>query len=167
MRPFLHAAIAMVLASMAAAAYADDKPPVVGDDTDWLIARRDGQWELVSKGPTGQVRKEYLHQEVLRLGAGGVVEVVSMPSVPADEETACSQRARRNAHDPCSSSFLACRSDPGGAFTTFTMFVFDGAEGASDRRNRLICRADVDAISRAAKDVGMIRNIPPRLPESR
>ncbi|GEM_PF-5559203 len=143
----------------------DDKPLVrtlIGDETDWLIQRRDGQWELVAKGPTGRVHKEYSNQEVLRMGeSGSFVEVVSMPPIYAGDETMCSQRARRDARDLCSSRFLACRPDSDGKGLSLALFLI-GASNAADRRNRLACRVDIEGILQAAKDVGMIQRILPR-----
>lgn len=131
------------------------------EDTDWLIARNNGEWQLVAKGPVGRVYKEFPNQEVLRLQGGSSILVVSMPPIRADESTYCSARARRDARNPCASGFLACRPDPGGIATTVAKFALGGGEAAADERNRLACRVDVDAILAAAKDVGMIRdNLP-------
>lgn len=162
-RSLAAAALCFAQAFAGGAVWADDAPELSKDETDWLVARRNGAWELVAKGPKGRVHKEYLNQEVLRMEEGGTyVGVVSMPLVPTDEETACSPRARRNARDPCSSSFLLCRSDPAGAARALGSLVLGGATEAADLRNRLACRVDVDAILQAARDVGMIRRILPR-----
>lgn len=161
---FAHAGAlaAAVLLSLQCSAAAADKANVAAE-ADWLIARKDGQWNVVAVGPRGRVHKTYPNQEVLRLGANAsFVEVVSMPPVNADEEIACSQRARRDARNQCSSIFLACRPDPGSGAVSLTMLVFGAAESAADQRNRLACRADVDAILQAARDVGMISRILPR-----
>lgn len=162
MKSLANAVLAVAVALVCCGARADDAADPMKDETDWLVARRNGAWELVAKGPLGRVHKEYPNQEVLRLVAGGTfVEVMSMPPIKAEEVTACSQRARRDARDPCSSSFLACRPDPAGPAGALAAFVRDGTAGAADRRNRLACRVDVEAILAAAREVGMIRRILP------
>lgn len=157
-------AAAMLLSLQCVAALPDKANLGSENESDWLIARKDGQWKLVAMSPRGRVSKVYPNQEVLRLGEGNsFVEVVSMPPINGDEEIACSPRARRDARDPCSSAFLNCRPDPGNGASSVAMFVFGDTGGASDQRNRLACRADVDAVLRAAQDVGMVRRILPRL----
>jgi len=162
MRSPAHTVLGIALALAGAAVAAEAAPEVNQDETDWLVARRNGAWELVAKGAQGRVHKEYPNQEVLRLGAGSFVEVVSMPPLAADQEMACAQRARRDARDPCSSSFLLCRPDPAGAAHALGALMLGGTDAVADGRNRLSCRVDVDAILRAARDVGMIRRILPR-----
>ena len=160
-------ALAAAVLLQCSAAMADEANLAADTETDWLIARRDGQWELVAKGLQGRVHKLYPNQEVLRQGVGGTfVEVVSAPAMEADEEIACSQRARRDARNLCSSSFLVCQPASGGVALSLTMFVLGATESAADHRNRLACRIDVDAVLHAAKTVGMIQRIPPQI-ESR
>lgn len=160
--------VAIITVLLSTAALADEVQRVVGEDTDWLIERRAGQWELVMKGPTGRVHKEYVNQEVLRMerteSGAPFVAVVSMPLVAVDAEIACTERARSEAHDLCSSSFLACRPDPGSAIVGVPLLLFGAGAAATDRRHRLACHSDTEAILQAAKDVGMIRRILP-LPE--
>ena len=163
MKSFPHAVLAIGLALLSCAAPADEGGASSDEESDWLIARRAGRWELVARGVEGRVRKDYPNQEVLRLvNAGAYVEVMSMPPVVADEAVTCSQRARRDARDPCSSNFLLCRPDPALAVVTLATWLVGGAGTAAETRNQLACRPDVDAILEAAKDVGMIRRILPR-----
>lgn len=156
-------ATAVLLTLPCSVALADRPDGAGANDSDWLIARKDGQWELVATGPRGRVRKVYLNQEVLRLGTdNSFVEVPSMSPVNAEGEVVCSPRARRDALNPCSSSFLTCRPDPANGALSMSLFVVGETRNAADRRNQLTCHVDVDAVLQAAKDVGMIRRILPR-----
>lgn len=157
--------IALAAASLLTAGLALAQGAADLENSDWLIARRDGQWQLVAKGARGRVQKDYLNQEVLRFDStSATVLVVTMPPIGADDELTCLERARRDAKDPCSSAFLSCRANPGDATTGSFLLAIGSGGTATDWRNKLTCRADVDAILRAAKDVGMIKRILPVAP---
>lgn len=135
---------------------------VQGDpyQSDWLIARRQGQWQLVGKGAAGRVEKSAPNEEVLRLSPDGTVRVLSMPKLKEGEEIHCPAREREDYRQPCASAFLACDMDPGGLMAALWGSVSRGSMVA-DARNRYTCRADINAILGAAKTVGMIARIPP------
>lgn len=134
---------------------------VQGDpyQSDWLIARRQGQWQLVGKGAAGRMEKSAPNEEVLRLTPEGTVRVLSMPKLKEGEEIHCPAREREDYRQPCASAFLACEPDPGGLMAA----LWGGVSRVSlvDSRNRYACRADTNAILGAAKAVGMIDRIPP------
>lgn len=129
------------------------------NQSDWLIARREGQWQLVGKGAAGRVEKSAPNEEVLRLSPEGTVRVLSMPKLKDGEEIHCPVRERQDYRQPCASAFLACELDPGGLMAALWGGVVKGS--MADGRNRVACRADANAILRAARTVGMIDRIAP------
>lgn len=138
------------------------KPAEVQGDpyqSDWLIARRQGQWQLVAKGAAGRVQKSAPNEEVLRLWPDGTVRVLSMPELKDGEEIHCPTRQREDYRQPCASAFLACEMDAGGIMAALWGSVSRGS--VADARNRYTCRADSNAILGAAKTVGMIDRVPP------
>ena len=128
-------------------------------DSDWLIERWNGRWELASRGAAGRVEKTASNQEVLRLGKDGTVLVMSMPKLAEGETVLCFASKRRDYRSPCSSAFLACSNANDGAYVT----VVNGLAGFNmmDVRSRLECRIDSNAVLRAAQAVGMISTILP------
>lgn len=134
---------------------------------DWLIARVNGVWTWESAGQEGRVQKRYLNQEVLRLNDSGIVDVVSLQPIQAGSSVRCSESARHDPRDPCSSAFLDCKPAPGGFFSVLLGILGDGARGAADARNAYRCSINDDAVLRAAREVGLIDNIPPRRAEKR
>ena len=133
------------------------------EKSDWLIARRGGEWELVRKGGAGRVEKSAPNEEVLRLGENKMVLVLSMPPLGADDDIQCSEKDRRDYRKPCASAFLVCEKDPGNFFAALWAGVSGGA--MADARNRYSCHLDTAAILNAAKAVGMIKKILPVNPQ--
>lgn len=131
-------------------------------DEDWLIARVNGQWTWEKTGAEGRVQKNFLNQEVLRLGENGQVTAVSTLPLKAGETVTCSETARRNPKTACSSAFLECRPTGGGAFSVMLGFILDGGKGASEARNSYSCALQEDAVLEAAHAVGLIENIAPK-----
>lgn len=130
-------------------------------DEDWLIARVNGQWTWESAGPEGRVRKNFLNQEVLRRNEDGPIVVVSaLPIVEGDTVT-CSETARRNPQDACSSAFLSCQPGGGMLSSFFGLFV-RGVKGATETRSSYRCSIDADAVLEAAHRVGLIERIEPK-----
>lgn len=130
-------------------------------DEDWLIAKVNGQWTWESAGPEGRVRKNFLHQEVLRRGEDGLVVVVSALPIKEGEIVGCSETARRNPRDACSSGFLLCQPSGGAPSSLLGLFT-GGAKGASETRNSYSCSIDADAVLEAAHTVGLIERIEPK-----
>jgi len=133
---------------------------LAGDD--WLIARVNGLWTWERSGPEGRVRKQFLNQEVLRLADDGTVVAVSLQPIVAGKAVQCSERARRNPQDPCSSAFLECKAAGGGFFSALKGMVLDGSKGIVDARNAYRCALDEDALMEAAHAVGLSDGIPPK-----
>ncbi|MGE5621441.1 MAG: hypothetical protein ACM3VY_00290 [Candidatus Bathyarchaeota archaeon] len=128
-------------------------------DSDWLIERWNGRWELASRGAAGRVEKMAPNQEVLRLGKDGTVLVMTMPEVAEGGTVLCFASKRRDYRSPCSSAFLECSQANDGAYVT----AVNGLAGFNmmDVRSRLECRIDSNAVLRAAQAVGMISTILP------
>ena len=133
-------------------------------DEDWLIARVNGQWTWEKTGAEGRVQKNFLNQEVLRLGEDGQVTAVSALPLKPGEAVTCSETARRNPKTACSSVFLECRPTGGGAFSVMLGFILDGGKGASEARNSYSCALQEDAVLEAAHAVGLIENIAAKKP---
>lgn len=142
-------------------AYSAQAP--AGDD--WLIARVNGAWTWQMSGPEGRVQKKFLNQEVLRLGEHGAVVAISLQPIEAGKSVQCSERARRDPRDPCSSAFLDCKPAGGGAFAAALGLVTGGSKGVADARNAYRCAVNEDAVLEAAHEVGLIDAIPPKTPE--
>lgn len=136
---------------------------LAGDD--WLIARVNGAWTWQSSGPEGRVQKKFLNQEVLRLAEKGAVVAISLQSIEAGKTVQCSERARRDPQDACSSAFLDCKPAGGGVFAAVLGLVTGGAKGVVDARNAYRCAVNEDAVLEAAHEVGLIEAIPPKTPE--
>lgn len=137
-------------------------------DEDWLIAKVNGQWTWDSTGPEGRVRKNFLNQEVLRRTPDGLIVVVSALPIAQGETVTCSDKARRNPKDACSSGFLVCKSS-GGAFSSLWGLFTHGAEGATDARISFSCAIDTDAVMEAAIAVGLVERSeldPPPSPDA-
>jgi hypothetical protein len=129
-------------------------------ESDWLIERWNGQWELVTKGTAGRVGKTAPNQEVLRMGQDNTVLVMTMPGIEKEGGTTlCFKNDRHDYRSPCSSAFLDCSPANDGAYVT----AFNGLLGFNpmDIRTRLECRINTNAVLRAAKAVGMISHILP------
>ncbi|TRZ55940.1 MAG: hypothetical protein D4S02_16755 [Rhodocyclaceae bacterium] len=126
---------------------------LAGDD--WLISRVNGLWTWERSGPEGRVRKQFLNQEVLRLAEDGTVVAVSLQPIAAGKAVQCSERARRNPQDPCSSAFLECKPAGGGVFSALLGMVLDGSKGIVDARNAYRCAVNEDAVLEAASAVGL------------
>jgi len=154
----LRLATAMLLCAAATCALAGD---------DWLIARVNGQWTWDRSGPEGRVQKQFLNQEVLRIGPDGSVVAVSLGPVQAGKTVRCSERARRDPRDPCSSAFLECKPAGGGFFAALTGMVLDGSKGIVDARNSFRCAVNEDAVLEAASAVGLSDGIMPKPAETR
>jgi hypothetical protein len=136
-------------------------------DEDWLIARINGVWTWEKSGPEGRVLKNFLNQEVLRMGEDGqVIAVSALPFTPG-ETTTCSETVRRNPKHACSSAFLDCRPAGGGAFSVMLGFVLGGGKGASEKRNAFSCAFDEQALQEAALAVGLIEKIEARKTQKR
>jgi len=136
-------------------------------DEDWLITRVNGAWTWEKTGPEGRVLKNFLNQEVLRLGEDGqVIAVSALPFTPG-ETTTCSETARRNPKHACSSVFLDCQRDGGGALSVMLGFVLGGSKGASEKRNAYSCVFDEQALQEAALAVGLIEKIEPKKNQKR
>lgn len=133
-------------------------------DEDWLIARVNGQWAWERSGPQGRVQKNFVNQEVLRLGEDGQVTAVSALPLAAGDATQCSEAARRNPKHACSSAFLECQSTTGGGFSVLWGFMVDGGKGASEARNVSSCVLNPDRVLEAAHAVGLIESIPAKTP---
>ena len=126
---------------------------------DWLITRVNGAWTWEKTGPEGRVLKNFLNQEVLRMGEDGhVIAVSALPFSPG-ETTTCSETARRNPKLACSSAFLDCKPAGGGALSAMLGFVLGGSKGASEKRNAYSCAFDEQALQEAALAVGLIEKI--------
>lgn len=136
---------------------------LAGDD--WLISRVNGLWTWERSGPEGRVRKQFLNQEVLRLAEDGTVVAVSLQPIVAGKAVQCSERARRDPQDPCSSAFLECMPAGGGFFSALLGMVRDGSKGIVDARNAYRCAFNEDALLEAAKAVGLSDRIPPKIQE--
>lgn len=132
---------------------------------DWLIARVNGLWTWERSGPEGRVHKKFLNQEVLRLSENGVVEAVTLQPLEAGKAVVCSDSARHNPQDACSSAFLDCKPAGGGVFAAVLGLVTGGAKGVVDARNAYRCAVNEDAVLEAAHEVGLIEAIPPKAPE--
>lgn len=128
-------------------------------DSDWLIERWNGKWQLVTRGAAGRVEKTAPNQEVLRLGKDGTVLVMSMPALGEDETVLCFASKRRDYRSPCSSAFLECTNSADGAYVT----LLNGVAGFNmeEVRRRQECRLNTNAVLRAAQAVGMISSILP------
>lgn len=137
-------------------AYSAQAP--AGDD--WLIARVNGLWTWEKSGPEGRVHKKFLNQEVLRLGDKGAVEAVTLQPLQAGTTVQCSDRARRNPQDACSSAFLDCQPAGGGVFSAVLGLVTGGSKGIADARNAYRCSVNEDAVLEAAHAVGLIEAVP-------
>lgn len=151
--------LALILVVSLPAAFA---PMALADgayDSDWLIERWNGQWQLVGKGPAGRVEKQAANQEVLRMGQNGTVLVMTMPAVEEEGYVLCFKSKRQDYRSPCSSAFLDCSNADDGAYVT----VFNGLAGynMTEVRTRQECRIDTNAVLRAARAVGMISTILP------
>lgn len=133
-------------------------------EEDWLITRVNGQWNWEKTGAEGRVQKNFLNQEVLRLGEDGQVTAVSALPLTAGETVTCSETARRNPKSACSSAFLECRPTGGGAFSVMLGFIMDGGKGASEARNAYSCALQENAVLEAAHAVGLIESIAARKP---
>ncbi|MFA6311853.1 MAG: hypothetical protein WCV99_11760 [Sterolibacterium sp.] len=142
-------------------AYSAQAP--AGDD--WLIARVNGLWTWERSGPEGRVHKKFLNQEVLRLGDKGAVEAVTLQPLQAGDTVKCSESARHNPQDACSSAFLDCKPAAGGVFAAVLGAVTGGSKGVADARNSYRCSVNEAAVLEAAHAVGLIEGIPPRTPE--
>lgn len=136
-----------------------------GDDL--LIARVNGLWTWESTGPEGRVRKKFLNQEVLRLDENGAVVAVSLQPFQEGKTVRCSESARHDPRNACSSAFLDCKADGGGAFSALLGLVINGAKGAADARNSYRCTASRDAVLEAANQVGLMENLAPNNAERR
>lgn len=134
-----------------------------GDD--WLITRVNGLWTWERSGPEGRVRKQFLNQEVLRLAEDGTVVAVSLEPIPAGKTVQCSERARRNPQDPCSSAFLDCKPAAGGFFSALLGMVTGGSRGIVDARNAYRCAVNEDALLEAANAVGLSDGSVPKTKE--
>ena len=152
----LRIAAAILLCAYSAQASAGD---------DWLIARVNGQWTWVRSGPEGRVQKKFLNQEVLRLGEKGAIEVVSLQPIQSGKVVRCSDRARHDPQDGCSSAFLDCKPIGGGVFSGLLGLV-TGSGGMTDARNAYLCAINEDALLEAAHAVGLIDAIPPKTREA-
>ncbi|MCK9285674.1 MAG: hypothetical protein M0P39_15495 [Rhodocyclaceae bacterium] len=130
--------------------------------SDWLIARDEGRWKLVAKGPAGRVEKTAPNQEVLRLGENGMVLVMTLPPADGNGSVVCSEQDRRDFRQACASAFLDCKADGGGLLAVLWGVARGGSAAAE--RNRLSCRIDENAILHAALAVGMIDRILPQAP---
>lgn len=119
------------------------------DDSDWLIARHEGRWELVKRGDAGRVEKSALNEEVLRLGPNSTVLVLSMPAIGEGQEIQCPESERNDYRMQCSSAFLVCSHDS--ASPLGTPWGYDA------------CYVDTNAVLEAAMDVGMIARILPEV----
>ncbi|MBI5921322.1 MAG: hypothetical protein HY847_06685 [Betaproteobacteria bacterium] len=136
-------------------------------DEDWLITRVNGAWTWEKTGPEGRVLKNFLNQEVLRLGEDGqVIAVSALPFTPG-ETTTCSETARRNPKHACSSAFLDCKAAGGGVFSVMLGFVLDGGKGASEARNAFSCTFNEQALQEAAVAVGLIDKLAPKKAQKR
>jgi len=142
----LQASVALLLCLAATGARAGD---------DWLIAKVNGIWTWERSGPEGRVRKQFLNQEVLRLAEDGTVVAVSLQPLVAGKAVQCSERARHNPQDPCSSAFLECKPAGGGFFSALAGMVLDGARGIVDARNAYRCAVNEEAVVEAASAVGL------------
>lgn len=131
---------------------------------DWLIARVNGLWTWDSVGPEGLVQKSFPNQEVLRLGEDGLVIAVSALPLRSGQTVRCSEAARRNPKQACSSAFLECQPAGGGAFSALFGLVTGGSRGASDARNAYSCWLDEHAVVEAAHAVGLIERLGPSQP---
>lgn len=127
--------------------------------SDWLIARNGGQWELVSKGAAGRVVKSALNEEVLRIGRNGRVLVLSMPRLEEGEEIHCPATERYDYRALCSSAFLDCKGDSGSLLAV--LWGSSRGHSVADSRNRHVCRADENMILTAAKTVGLMASAAP------
>ncbi|MCX7175891.1 MAG: hypothetical protein NT159_18595 [Proteobacteria bacterium] len=134
-----------------------------GDD--WLIARVNGLWTWERSGPEGRVHKKFLNQEVVRLGEKGAVVVISLQPIEAGRTVQCSERARHDPQEACSSAFLDCKPAGGGVFSAVLGLVINGSKGISDARNAYRCSVNEDAVLEAAHAVGLIEGIPPKATE--
>jgi len=155
--PHVHKQVRTILALLLCLAASG---ALAGDD--WLIARVNGLWTWERSGPEGRVRKQFLNQEVLRLADDGTVVAVSLQPIVAGKAVQCSERARRNPQDPCSSAFLECKAAGGGFFSALKGMVLDGSKGIVDARNAYRCALDEDALLEAAHAVGLSDGIPPK-----
>ncbi|MFA7268002.1 MAG: hypothetical protein WC073_01535 [Sterolibacterium sp.] len=131
---------------------------------DWLIARVNGLWTWERTGPEGLVQKTFPNQEVLRLREDGGVTAVSALPIRIGQTARCSESARRNLKQACSSTFLECTPDGSGAFFTFFGFLSNGGKGAADARNAYSCSLNQQAVLEAAHAVGLIESIAPKKP---
>jgi hypothetical protein len=129
---------------------------------DWLITRVNGRWTWESTGLEGRVHKQFLNQEVLRLEENGTVVAVSLQPIPEGKIVLCSETARHNPKDACSSAFLECQAAGGGPFSALLGLVMNGSKGVFDARNAYRCSINEDAVLEAAHAVGLIENILPR-----
>lgn len=136
---------------------------LAGDD--WLISRVNGLWTWERTGPEGRVYKKYLNQEVLRLAENGTVAVVSLEPIEAGKTVQCSETARHNPQDACSSAFLDCKPAGGGFFAALLAGVINGSRGITDSRNAYRCSVNEEAVLEAAHAVGLIEGILPKTRE--
>ena len=148
--PYAHKQLRNILALLLCLAASG---ALAGDD--WLITRVYGLWTWEKSGPEGRVRKQFLNQEVLRLAEDGTVVAVSLEPIQAGKTVQCSERARRNPQDPCSSAFLECKPAGGGFFSALLGAVLDGSKGIVDARNAYRCAVNEDAVLAAANAVGL------------
>ena len=136
---------------------------LAGDD--WLITRVNGRWTWERSGPEGRVQKKFLNQEVLRLGEKGEVDVLSLQPIQPGKVVQCSESARRNPQEACSSAFLDCKPTGGGTWSSLLGLVTNGAKGIAEARNAYRCQVNEDAVLEAANEVGLIEGIPPKTRE--
>lgn len=129
---------------------------------DWLIARVNGQWAWERTGAQGRISKSLPNQEVLRLAEDGSVSVITSPPLVVGDRLTCSDRARRDVRNRCSSAFLDCRSDPGGFLSTVSGLLGSGPQAGFDARNSYRCELNENALLEAAQAVGMIEKVPPQ-----
>ena len=158
--PYAHKQLRKILAPLLCLAASG---ALAGDD--WLISRVNGLWTWEKSGPEGRVRKQFLNQEVLRLADDGTVVAVSLQPIVAGKVVQCSERARRDPQDPCSSAFLECKAAGGGFFSALKGMVLDGSKGIVDARNAYRCALNEDALLEAANAVGLSDGIPPKAQE--
>lgn len=142
-------------------AYSTQAP--AGDD--WLIARVNGLWTWERTGPEGRVHKKFLNQEVLRLAENGAVVAVSLEPIEVGKTVQCSERARHDPRDACSSAFMDCKPAGGGVFSAVLGLVTNGSKGVVDARNAYRCSINEDAILEAAHAVGLVENVLARIHE--
>lgn len=150
---------ALILAAISQLAFSTPARADSAMDSDWLIERWNGQWQLVARGAAGRVEKTAINQEVLRMGKDGIVLVMTMPAVDEDGTVLCFMSKRLDYRSSCSSAFLDCTNANDGAYVT----LVNGVAGfnMAEVRTRQECRINTNAVLRAAQAVGMISTILP------